>query len=97
MSDEEAGSSSSSTPEPPEPMDAEEEEASVEGKTLEEAVRGAVAPQEEEDELDLKGMAKDFAGYLVVDSKQDVSTRSIVQGEQLRGCIFGRCRCICKT
>ena len=81
MSDEEGGSSGSSTPEPPEPMDAEEEVVPVEGKALEEAVREAVAPQEE-DELDLKGMAREFAGYLVVDSKQDVSTRPSAQGEQ---------------
>ena len=75
MSEEEGGSSSgSSTPEPPEPMDVEEE-ASQEGLT--EAVRDSVPAQgkeEEEEELDVKLTAKEFAEFLVVDSKQDVST-----------------------
>jgi len=74
MSEEEGGSSGSSTPEPPEPMDVEEE-ASQEGLT--EAVRDSVPAQgkeEEEEELDVKLTAKEFAEFLVVDSKQDVST-----------------------
>ena len=66
-------SSSSSSPEPPEPMDLDElSETGAEG--LEEAVRGAVGDQgEKEDEVDLGVVARQFAEYLVVDSKQDVS------------------------
>ena len=77
---EDVSSSTSSSPEPPEPMDLEdgsEAEAGAEG--LEEAVREAVVGQlqeKEEEELDLGRMAKEFAEYLVVDSKQDVSKYS---------------------
>ena len=76
---EDVSSSTSSSPEPPEPMDLEdgsEAEAGAEG--LEEAVREAVVGQlqEKEEELDLGLMAKEFAEYLVVDSKQDVSKYS---------------------
>ena len=75
---EDVSSSTSSSPEPPEPMDLEDgSEAGAEG--LEEAVREAVVGQlqeKEEEELDLGRMAKEFAEYLVVDSKQDVSKYS---------------------
>ena len=72
------GSSSSSSPEPPEPMDLEESQDSVSGG-LEEAVRDAVGGQtaEEENEVDLPTVARQFAEYLVVDSKQDVSSASL--------------------
>ena len=68
-----SSSSSSSSPEPPEPMDLEESQDSVAGG-LEEAVREAVGGQAEgEEAVDLRTMARQFAEYLVVDSKQDVS------------------------
>ena len=75
MSEEEGGSSGSSTPEPPEPMDVEEEvsqEGQAAGDGLTEPVREE--EEEEEEELDVKRTAKEFAEFLVVDSKQDVST-----------------------
>ena len=65
---------SSSSPEPPEPMDLEESGGldSTAGD-LEEAVREAVGGQGEgEDAVDLPAVARQFAQYLVVDSKQDV-------------------------
>ena len=66
-------SSSSSSPEPPEPMDLEESQDSVVGG-LEEAVREAVGGQTEgEAAVDVRAIARQFAEYLVVDSKQDVS------------------------
>ena len=68
-------SSSSSSPEPPEPVDLEETPERVAGG-LEEAVREAVAGQQEDEEkVDLRLVARQFSEYLVVDSKQDVSER----------------------
>jgi hypothetical protein len=44
---------------------------------LEEAVRDAVGGQAEgEDAVDLRAVARQFAEYLVVDSRQDVSDTS---------------------
>ena len=70
-----ASSSTSSSPEPPEPMDLEEIPETGEGG-LEDA--GGEAEGEEE-ELDLKLVARQFAQYLVVDSKQDVSEIPILR------------------
>lgn len=72
MSEDQASSSISSSPEPPEPMDLEDmQETGADG--LEEAVREAVEGQTKEEDLDLRQVAREFAEYLVVDSKQDVS------------------------
>ena len=71
-----ASSSTSSSPEPPEPMDLEEiPEAG--GGGLEDAVRVA---EDEVEELDLRLTARQFAQYLVVDSKQDVSKIPVLRG-----------------
>lgn len=72
MSEDQASSSISSSPEPPEPMDLEDmQENGADG--LEEAVREAVEGQTKEEGVDLTQVAREFAEYLVVDSKQDVS------------------------
>lgn len=72
MSEDQASSSISSSPEPPEPMDLEDMQETGAGG-LEEAVREAVEGQTKEEDVDLKQVAREFAEYLVVDSKQDVS------------------------
>ena len=64
-----ASSSTSSSPEPPEPMDLEEIPETGGGAT-EDAGREA---DDDAEELDLTLVARQFAQYLVVDSKQDVS------------------------
>ena len=73
-----SSSRSSSSPEPPEPMDLEESQLDSTAGGLEEAVREAVGGEraEGEDAVDLKTVARQFAEYLVVDSKQDVSSTS---------------------
>lgn len=57
-------------------MDLEESQLDSTAGGLEEAVREAVGGEraEGEDAVDLKTVARQFAEYLVVDSKQDVST-----------------------
>ena len=69
---------SSSSPEPPEPMDLEDSgQLDPAAGGLEEAVRDAVGGQAEgEDAVDLRAVARQFAEYLVVDSRQDVSDTS---------------------
>lgn len=78
---EDVSSSISSSPEPPEPMDLDELAGAGEDG-LEEAVREAVEGQvkDEEEELDLGKVAREFAEYLVVDSKQDVSKILLLRG-----------------
>lgn len=79
MSEDQASSSISSSPEPPEPMDLEDvQDVGADG--LEEAVREAVEGQTKEDGVDLRRVAREFAEYLVVDSKQDVSNILIFEG-----------------
>ena len=70
-------SSGSSTPEPPDPMDVEEGSFEDDRVTGEDTSREA-AVVEKKDELDLEQMAREFAGYLVVDSKQDVSWNNYI-------------------